>query len=32
MALEGAIEGVKKQMLSSDTNEDLWQFYRFYKK
>ena len=23
MALEGAIEGVKKQMLSSDTNEDL---------
>lgn len=32
MALEGAIQGVKKQMLSSDTKKDLQQFYRFYKK
>ena len=32
MALEGAIQGVKKQMFASDTKKDLQQFYRFYKK
>lgn len=32
MALEGAIHGVKKQMLPSAIKEDLKQFYNFYKK
>ena len=32
MALEGAIHGVKKQMLPSDIKDDLREFYNFYKK
>lgn len=32
LALEGAIHGVKKQMLSTDIKEDLRQFYSIYKK
>lgn len=32
LALEGAIHGVKKQMLSADIKEDLRQFYSIYKK
>lgn len=32
MALEGAIEGVKKSSLSDDVKEDLRLFYRLHKK
>lgn len=32
LALEGAIQGVKKQMLPADIKEDLRKFYNFYKK
>lgn len=32
MALEGAIRGVKKTMLSDDVKEDLKEFYRWNKK
>ena len=32
LALEGAIQGMKKQMLPADIKEDLRKFYNFYKK
>ena len=32
MALEGAIQGVKKTMLSDEVKADLKEFYQFHKK
>lgn len=32
MALEGAIQGVKKTMLSDEVKDDLKEFYRLHKK
>ena len=32
MALEGAIEGIKKSMLSEEIKEDLKEFYRWNRK
>ena len=32
MALEGAIQGVKKTMLSDEVKADLKEFYQWYKK
>lgn len=32
MALEGAIQGVKKTMLSDDVKADLKEFYQWHKK
>ena len=32
LALEGAIQGIKKQMLPTDVKEDLRKFYNFHKK